>query len=96
MARRSERYDNAFSATRDVVNKHDPIGLIEGGAPTDEYEPEVNDLVRMVLGVDPIDDAAVDEVWVRWFGDSYTMSGSAALRALSDDLRALQDRFATR
>lgn len=96
MVRRSERHDNAFSATRDVVNNHAPIGLIDMGAPTDEYEPEVNDLVRMVLGVGPIDDATVDEVWVRWFGDSYTMSGTAALRSLSDDLRALQDRFAAR
>lgn len=50
----------------------------------------------MVLGTDRVEEAAVDEVRVRWFGDEYQMSGTGALRLLADDLRAVQDRFATR
>jgi hypothetical protein len=93
VARRSEKYDRALAATRVVVNKHDPIRLIEMGARDDEYDPEVADLVRLVLSEDPIDDAAVDAVWVRWFGEGYAMSGTAGLQALTADLRSLQVDF---
>lgn len=93
MVRSSERYDRAFVATRAIVNEHDLIALLEMGAPEDEYDPEVTDLVRLVLREEPIDEEAVDEVWVRWFGDNYRMSGTDALASLTNDLRSLQTEF---
>jgi hypothetical protein len=93
MVRRSEKYETAFAATREVVNKSDPVGLIESGAPEDEYDPEVGDLVRMVLRDDPIEEAAVDDVWIKWFGDTYSMSGTDRLIAITNALRDLQGRF---
>ncbi len=90
MARRSEKYDRAFSATRQIVNKHDPIGLIELGAPDDEYEPEVTDLVRLVLKDVPLDEGAVEAVWIRWFGDIGRLEGTPVLAALTRDLLRLR------
>lgn len=96
MATRSKRYKEAFAATTEVVNRHDPIGLIEIGAPEDEYDPEVGDLVRMVLRNDPIEESDVEGVWIRWFGDTYRTGGGNSLAAMTQDLRDLQARFARR
>jgi hypothetical protein len=94
MARRSQRYDDALIATREVVNSHDPIALLEIGAPDDEYDPEIADLVRLVLAEEPIQEAAVNDVWVRWFGEDYSMVGSEQLSCLTADLVELQNCFA--
>jgi len=54
-----------LAAVRAVVNEQDPIGLLELGAPQDEYDPEVGDLAG--LGV-PLNAQDVIDVFVRWFG----------------------------
>jgi hypothetical protein len=95
VTRRSQKYDDAYAAIRVLVNEADPIGLIEGGAPEDEYDLEVNDLVRLVLRADPFEQKDVDAVWVRWFGDTYrTARTTKRSRALTAALRELQSRFA--
>ncbi len=77
------------------MNQWDPIGLIAGGAPEDEYDPETTDLVRMVIHRDPIDQQAVDGVWIRWFGgDTYGRAGSKESEAFTASLRRLQAEFA--
>jgi len=48
------------------VNSVDPVGLIAMGAPEDEYDPEVADLVRLRGHVVAAD---VVTVFVRWFGE---------------------------
>jgi len=35
-----------FLAARTVVNREDPAGLLGFGAPEDEYDPEVEDLIK--------------------------------------------------
>jgi hypothetical protein len=35
-----------FLAVRTVVNREDPVGLLDAGAPEDEYDPEVGDLIK--------------------------------------------------
>jgi hypothetical protein len=92
--RRSQKYDDAYAAIRALVNAADPIGLIQGGAPEDEYDPEVNDLVRLVLRADAFDEEDVDAVWTRWFGDTYlTCRTRKKTRELTAALHALQLRF---
>lgn len=54
-----------FLAVRDVVNKVDPVGLLALGAPGDEYDAEVEELVRWQQPATP---GAVAEVFLRWFG----------------------------
>jgi hypothetical protein len=93
MTRRSERYDEAFLATREIVNRHVPVGLLSMGAPEDEYDAEVRDFVRMVLRDGDLDERSVSAVWVRWFGADYSMSGTALLRGLTADLQQLLRQF---
>lgn len=33
---------------KSIIDKHDPMGLLSGGAPDDEYQPEINRLAQLV------------------------------------------------
>lgn len=67
-----------FLAARTVVNEVDPIGLINIGAPDDEYDPEVEDLIRWR---EPLTPERVAEVFIRWFGpESGKITPGAAAR----------------
>ncbi len=54
-----------FLAARTVVNEVDPVGLIAIGAPDDEYDAEVADLIKWR---EPVTPEQVAEVFIRWFG----------------------------
>lgn len=54
-----------FLDVRDLINTEDPIGLIAMGAPEDEYDPEIEDLIKWR---EPVSSEAVAEVFLRWFG----------------------------
>jgi hypothetical protein len=86
-------YTDAVAAVREVVDRLDPIGLREMGAPEGEYDPEVDDLVRLVMRPESFDEEAVDAVWRRWFGDDYSMNGSDQLATQTRELQKLQSRF---
>lgn len=90
--RRSQKYDDAFAAVREVINRHDPEGLIEIGAPEDEYDPEVADLVRLVLGANGPNDEAVLAVWEKWFSGLPSMPPERAA-SIARELADLRDRF---
>ena len=53
-----------------VLNEEDPIGLIRGGAPGDEYDPEIGTILprlkeaASVAGLRRV----IHEEFVRWFG----------------------------
>ena len=80
------RYDQAVERTRDIVNRHDPIGLIALGAPADEYDHQIAKLTILVLGASTVDETVVDQIWIRSFGTEYSMSGHPTLTALAHDL----------
>lgn len=53
-----------------VVNDSDPVGLLRGGAPDDEYETEAKDIVDAFLRVGPHQDlltSAIQNVFDHWF-----------------------------
>ena len=52
--RLGDRYESAFGDVRAVVGRLDPIGLLASGAPDDEYNSQVTDLVGLVLRSDPL------------------------------------------
>ncbi|MFG1997633.1 hypothetical protein ACGFNU_00630 [Spirillospora sp. NPDC048911] len=83
--------DGVFEAVRAIVNGRDPEGLLEGGAPEDEYDPEVNDLVELVRGGSPVTAEQVRAIWGHWFGASSWIDGRpeelAEVAAELDDLR---------
>ena len=58
-----------FFFIREIINKHDPIGLIAIGAPEDEYDPEVKTIVYQLKDVRTIaqmQDLVYQEL-LRWF-----------------------------
>ncbi len=87
-----KRYDEAFAAVRHVVNEADPECLMQAGFPVDEYDPEVAQLVSLVLGPSAPSEAEVVAVWQRWFGDRHHVQGEAAA-ALTDDLGRLHGTY---
>ena len=54
-----------FLAARAVVNRVDPVGLIGLRAPDDEYDPEMEDLIKWREAVTA---ERVMGVFIRWFG----------------------------
>ena len=66
-----------FLAARIVVNREDPVGLLGMGAPEDEYDPEVRDLVKWREAVTA---DQVHAVFSRWFGESGVMPPDMAAR----------------
>lgn len=74
------RHDR-FRRTRAVVNRVDPVHLIAIGAPDDEYDPEVRDLIRLTQPVSPAD---VADVFAAWFGPGEVSDEDAA--AIADGL----------
>ena len=66
-----------FLAARTVVNREDPVGLLGAGAPEDEYEPEIRDLIKWRKAVTA---EQVSAVFLRWFGESGAMPTDMAAR----------------
>jgi hypothetical protein len=61
--------DQVAAAVRALINRYDPEGLLDMGAPEDEYDPQVGDLIALVCGREQITADAVGSVWNRWFDD---------------------------
>jgi hypothetical protein len=66
-----------FLAVRTVVNREDPVGLLDAGAPQDEYDLEVEDLINLHEAVTA---EQVSAVFLRWFGGSGAMPSEMAAR----------------
>ncbi len=68
----------ARAHVRRVVNAADPEGLLDLGAPADEYDPEVEDLTRLVQHGD-VTTKSVQNIWERWFGSGNALQRNPAL-----------------
>jgi hypothetical protein len=66
-----------FLAVRAVVNREDPVGLLQLGAPEDEYDPEVADLIKWQKALTA---EQVSVVFLRWFGRPGAMPSDMAAR----------------
>jgi hypothetical protein len=86
-----QRYREAFAEVRLVTNDADPEFLREMGAPVDEYDPEVGDLVRLVLRPDPPTEDEVNAVWRRWFDSALAPT---IVAGVTGELRVLHARYA--
>jgi len=66
----TEDYEQALSVVRGVIHEWDPYALLAGGAPTDEFDHQVAQLVARSRGVQSPADAtrAVSEVFSESFG----------------------------
>ncbi|TWX40131.1 hypothetical protein ES689_01210 [Frigoribacterium sp. ACAM 257] len=76
-----------------VLSDVDPYGLEPGqpdGAPSDEYEMEAVDLVRILLEVGTVTSHDVEAVWMRWFSESLVLRlGPPRTARLVDRLNGL-------
>lgn len=65
------RHQALVAAVERAINDADPIGLLEGGAPADEYSPEIGTIVPRVVNAQNVDEitAVLHEEFLRWFGD---------------------------
>jgi hypothetical protein len=66
-----------FLAVRRVLNREDPIGLLRMGAPDDEYDPEIRDLIKWRT---PVTADQVSAVFLRWFENSGTIPSDIGAR----------------
>lgn len=71
--------EKVIHIVQEVINQHDPIGLLRGGAPEDEYTPEINDIAgrisRQHFNGDYED--CVREVFSYWFRPKMLKPGVA-------------------
>lgn len=63
------------------------------GAPTNEYDADAADLVRLVVREDDMTEKMVKGIWARWFGDEHQAT-EGVLAELTVGVRSIQIRFA--
>lgn len=65
------RYQALVAAVERAINETDPMGLLEGGAPADEYSPEIGTIVPRIVNAQSVDEVTtiLHEEFLRWFGD---------------------------
>jgi len=65
------RYQTLVAAIQRAIDDADPIGLLEGGAPADEYSPEIGTIVPRVVKAQSVEQitTVLHEEFLRWFGD---------------------------
>ena len=87
------------AAITERLNAHDLLGVMDHGAPEDEYDPEMEDFAALIAAGTPITSEVVATVWHKWFGDSFGETTgepeppTAAMEALAADLQAIQRSF---
>lgn len=62
-------YTSAFLELKDIVNEVDPIGLISIYCPDDEYDPEVNNILKLIPNSETLPQLAdmIHNVFIKWF-----------------------------
>ena len=65
------RYQDLVAAVEGAINEADPIGLLEIGAPPDEYAPEIRTILPRIANAQQHDDVTdvLHGEFLRWFGD---------------------------
>lgn len=76
---------------RSIINKHDPISLLECGCPVDEYDQEVNKIIPLLQVATNIDQLQnlVYEIFVDMF-DKEIAGLKDKYRKLSEELFSLR------
>jgi hypothetical protein len=66
-----KRYQVLAAAIERAINEADPIGLLQGGAPADEYGSEIGTILPRIANAKRPDDVTdvLHEEFLRWFGN---------------------------
>jgi hypothetical protein len=87
------------SAITERLNAHDLLGVMDHGAPEDEYDPEMEDFAALIAAGETITPEVVATVWHKWFGTSYgdpagvVEPATPGMEALATDLQSVHLRF---
>ena len=78
--RTREQYDQAVAICRNAIAQWDPLALLSGGAPADEYDSEVSSLVPKLRDARTASDVslAISQVFGDGFGDASLGPGDCA------------------
>jgi hypothetical protein len=73
------RYQDLVAAVERAINEADPIGLLAGGAPSDEYALEIGTIIPLLANAHRPDDvtAVLHGQFLRWFGEGSAGPGQA-------------------
>lgn len=65
------RYQVLVAAVERAINEADPIGLLEAGAPRDEYGPEIGAILPRIVNAQRSEDVTdvLNEEFLSWFGE---------------------------
>jgi hypothetical protein len=86
-----EWWQQLGSAVGEVVNQLDPEGLLDMGAPPDEYSSEIDSLTSLAVRED-LTERSVLTVWERAFGPGSCLSQRPELLAsLTQQLLAVRE-----
>lgn len=92
-------YARLREAITERLNAHDLLGVMDHGAPKDEYNPETEDFASLIARGEPVTPEVVATVWHKWFGDSQGNSAgepeppTPAMAALAVELQDVQRAF---
>jgi hypothetical protein len=80
-------HQSLVAAVERAIDDADPIGLLEGGAPADEYAPEIGTIGPRVLNAYSVEEVTtvLHEEFVRWF-DDYSAGPRHARSSSGQDL----------
>lgn len=53
------------------LNAHDLLGVLDHGAPEDEYDPEMEDFAALIAADETVTPEVVATVWHKCLGDSF-------------------------
>ncbi|WP_346621524.1 hypothetical protein [Blastococcus montanus] len=84
-------WEQLGSAVGEVVNQSDPEGLLDMGAPQDEYSSEIDSLTSLAVRED-LTERSVLAVWERAFGPGSCLSQRPELlTSLTQQLLAVRE-----
>lgn len=65
------RYQALVTAVEHAINEADPIRLLEAGAPSNEYAPEIGTIIPRLANAHRPDDVTgvLHAEFLRWFGE---------------------------
>ncbi|MDQ1053103.1 hypothetical protein QE394_001031 [Arthrobacter sp. SORGH_AS 212] len=78
-------------AVSSCLNSHDLLGVLDLGAPNDEYDPETEEFTHLLAAGEFVTAEVVAAVWHKWFGeaDRQAPAPTPEMATLAADLQAL-------
>ncbi len=94
MNERTRQWWALRAAVQEKVNDADLNGLLADGAPADEYEPEIQDLLGLMGRSREVTAEAIATVWHKWFSEPGTPTPppTEAMARLADELESIRQQ----